>query len=57
MRLLFHIHPDGLEFQDGVFYKNSEIRLLKENPGFDYETIHNVKKLFDAEVVEFGEIQ
>lgn len=51
LKMLFTILPEGIEFQDGVFYKNSEIQILKNNPGFDYETIHECKKLFDAEVV------
>ncbi len=40
-------------FQDGVFYSNEEIYILKKTPGFDYDTIHHAKKIFDARVVQW----
>ena len=53
LKLFYDVKENGLLFQDGVFYKNSEIKLLKKNPGFDYVIIHAAKKLFNAEVINY----
>ena len=52
LKLLYNIEKDAIIFQDGVVYSNKEIKILKNSPGFDYEIIHFVKKLFEAEVIE-----
>jgi hypothetical protein len=52
LKMMYTVHDDGIEFQDGVFYSNKEIYILKNDPCFDYETIHALKKMFDAEVIE-----
>jgi hypothetical protein len=48
---MYTVDTEGITFQDGIFYSNEEIRILKNNPGFDYEIIHEAKKLFNMEVV------
>lgn len=50
---MFLVTPKGIVFQDDILYLHSEMKILKNNPGFDYQTIHNAKKIFDAEVVQF----
>ena len=49
---MYTIKDNGIMFMDNIFYKNSEIRILKNNPGFDYRLVHDVKDIFGAEVVE-----
>jgi len=52
LNLRYQKNAGGLLFEDGVLYRNSEIEILKSSPGFNHETIHNVKKIFEGVLIE-----
>ena len=57
IELDYQKNQGGIVFSDGVVYTNDEIAILKQNSGFDYKTIHNAKKIFNGEIVEWVQMK
>jgi hypothetical protein len=52
--LEYAIHETGwVYFEDGVRYSPEEIRILKESGGPASKSVHNIKKIFNGEIVRY----
>jgi hypothetical protein len=51
LKLFYRVEGNKLIFQDDVVYSIAEIYVLRQKKDFDYDTIHNAKKIFQGVVV------
>jgi hypothetical protein len=41
-------------FEDRTFYNEKEVALLQDNGGLQSQTVHDVKRIFDGEIMQIN---